>query len=169
MPPRQSDLELRPTRADFLLDLRIVRCGWVVFALSVLAALSGLLGRGPLSSATSGEAGASLRAEYHRFGRYEGPTELRLHINPELAHNGTLRIWIDRRFLEALALENVLPQPDTVELGTDRHTYVFAAPKLGGQTAITFRYKPTVKFRTVPVRLGTEDGPELAFWQFVYP
>ena len=45
--------------------------GWVVIALVLLAALAGLLGRGPLSRATVGHDGAALRVEYNCLARYQ--------------------------------------------------------------------------------------------------
>lgn len=168
-PSSESELELGGRWEDHPWELRIQRIGWTVFALLMVAALAGLLGHGPLSSATAKDPAAFLRVKYQRFERYQGPTELRLHVAPQAVREGRLKIWISREFLDSIELERIVPQPVTVELGADRQTYVFDAPRLTAETLVVLRYEPTLKFARATVRAGIEGAPELSFWQFVYP
>ncbi len=167
--PNQSGLELSGNWEDQRWELRAQRIGWGVFALLVTAALAGLLGHGPLSSAQAGDPAGPLWVEYNRFERYKGPTELRIHVKPEAARDGKLRLWFSRSMLDQVELERVKPQPDTVEVGPDRHTFVFNAPNLTRETTITFRHLPDRKFANLTVRIGLEPGPTLQFSQFIYP
>ncbi len=165
----KSELELEGHWEDHPWELRVQRIGWILFALLILAALAGLLGHGPLSRATAEDPASSLRIEYQRFERYQGPTELRLHAAPQAVRGGKLKIWLSREFLDNIELEQVVPQPVTAELGSDRQTYVFDAPHLTAETLVVLRYKPTLKFARTTVRAGVEGAPELSFWQFAYP
>ncbi len=168
-PSSRNKLELEGHWEDHPWELRIQRIGWIVFALLILAALAGLLGHGPLSRTTAGDPASSLRVEYQRFERYQGPTELRLHAAPQAARGGKLKIWLSREFLDNIELEQVVPQPVTAELGSDRQTYVFDAPHLTAETLVVLRYKPTQPFASVRIRAGVEGQPEVSFRQFVYP
>ena len=88
---------------------------------------------------------------------------------PQTVREGRLRIWINREFLDSIELERIVPQPVTVELGADRQTYVFDAPRLTAETLVVLRYKPTQPFTSVRIRAGVEGQPEASFRQFVYP
>jgi hypothetical protein len=168
--PSQSRLELPGSdREDRPWELRAQRIGWGAFALLVLAALVGLLGHGPLSHVVVQDPASPLRVEYNRFERYQGPTDLRLRLGPGAAREGGLRIWISRAFLDAIELEQVVPQPRAVELGADRQTYVFDAPGLSGEASVVFHHKPDVKFSRVTAQVGLDGAAGVTFWQFVYP
>ncbi len=168
-PSSEGELELEGHWEDHPWELRIQRMGWTVFALLMLAALAGLLGHGPLSTATAKDPVSSLRIEYQRFERYQGPTELRLYVAPQAVREGRLKIWISREFLDSIELERIVPEPVTVELGADRQTYVFDAPRLTAETLVVLRYEPTLRFARVTMRAGVEGAPELSFRRFVYP
>ncbi len=167
--PEPSGLELEGEREDRGWELRAQRLGWGVFLLLILAALAGLLGHGPFSRTQAGDPASPLRVVYNRFERYQGPTELQLHLKPEAVRDGKLRVWIGRDFLEGVEIERIEPEPETVEAGSDRHVFVFNAPRLTGETAVIIRYLPERKFARQRVRTGLEPGPELKFHQFVYP
>jgi hypothetical protein len=64
------------------------RVGWTVITLVILAALLGLFGSGWLSEASVGTPEGALRLEYSRFGRFLAPTTLRLHLGPDVIHEG---------------------------------------------------------------------------------
>ena len=128
--PQQSGLELPGERQDRPWELRAQRLGWGVFLLLILAALAGLLGHGPFSRTQAGDAASALRVAYNRFERYQGPTELQLHLKPEALRDGKFRVWIGRDFLDGVEIERIEPEPETVEVGS-AHLRVQRTPPHG--------------------------------------
>ena len=144
------------------------RAGWVVMILLLIAALLGLLGPGPLSSATAGDPDSALWVEYNRFERYHAPTTLRAHIGLGAARGGKVRLWLSRGFVESTEIHHIYPDPEVVEAGTDRFTYVFAAPDESKPVVITYQFE-SQKYWGQAARIGLDAGPELEFSQFIYP
>ena len=144
---------------------RFQRIGWGIMALLVLAALSGLTGSGPLSRAWAGSPGDLLRVRYDRFLRAESLSALEVHLGPS---GRETRIWFSRDYLEAVPFERAVPEPERVEMGPDRVTYVFRQAAAGGTGRITF-YGPVTTVGRVEGRVGLPGGPEVRFGQFVYP
>lgn len=138
-------------------------------ALIVILALMGLLGLGPLSTATAGYPNGSLWVEYNRFDRAASPTFLKVHARTNSDSPGQVRFWVDRAFMEMVELQKVTPEPERVEAGVDRLTYVLNASRAPGQdVAVMFVYEYRC-FGRRPVRIGLEHRPELSFNQFIYP
>jgi hypothetical protein len=146
----------------------VQRIGWVVMALVIVAALLGLFGPGPLSSATAGEQGGALWAEYRRFGRYASPSTLRIHLGTGAARDGEARVWLSREYLEGVRIQHITPEPDSVEAGLDRITYAFRVAEPGQPVAVTFHLE-LQQIGPTTGRVGLPDGPSLTFSQFVYP
>jgi hypothetical protein len=164
--PRVGSLEVAED-ADFQhRSWRVQRVGWIVMALVVLGALSGLFGAGPLSRAV--KESAELSIEYARFARLQKPVRLTLRFPAQAAHNGEVRVWLDRRYVEKATLERVVPQPQHVETSPERLTYVFAVAGGGeGLAAATFHMEFD-SFGLVEGRAGT-GSRALSFRQLVYP
>ena len=145
------------------------RVGQVIMALVLLAALAGLLGPGPLSTATARAPGDALRLEYNRFWRSKSSLTLRLHLGPGAVREGKARVWISRAYAEDLQIQEVKPEPESVEIGKERLTYVFSFSTPDGAPAtVTFIGEPE-KAGALHGELGLADGPALEFPQFVYP
>lgn len=113
------------------------------------------------------EASLSL-SQYHRFVRFMKPTELRVQLEPGVTSGGEARVWLDREYVEGVQLQRVSPQPDEVEAGLDRLTYVFKVSELDEPTAVTFHITPQ-RFGLLQGRAGIEDEEPVNFNQFVYP
>jgi hypothetical protein len=164
----EVDQDLEFQRREWLAE----RIGWAVMALLVLAALLGLFGTGPLTRATAGDRAGPLWIEYERFNRLLAPSTLRVHLGAGAALGGEARVWLDRRYLESIQLQRVMPQPDGVEAAPDRMVFVFRVAEPDQPTAITFSFKPE-HVGSLPGRAGLagaapSDQP-LRFRQFVYP
>ncbi len=147
------------------------RVGQAVMALVLLAALAGLLGPGPLSDATARDpGGAALQVEYNRFWRSKSSLTLRAHLGPGAVREGKARVWLSRAYAQDLQIQEVKPEPDSVEIGAERLTYVFSFSTPDGAPAatVTFIGEPE-KAGTLRGRMGLENGPTLDFRQFVYP
>jgi hypothetical protein len=167
-PKRVGDLEINQDLQHQRLEWKIERVGWVVMALTLLAALAGLLGSGPLSSATAGERGSALWVEYNRLERYQGPAMLRVHMGPGAARDGKARLWLSREYVENIELRHIDPEPESVEAAPDRLIYTFNLPDPTRPTAVTYHFEAN-RFWRMPVGVGLDGGPELQFSQFFYP
>jgi hypothetical protein len=149
-------------------ECTVQRVGWGVMGLAVILALLGVFSSGPLSHANVTSTDARLSLQYEQFVRYLAPTVLRVHLRPEANGDRHARLWIDRRYLQGVEVQQVTPQPQRVEAAAERFTYVFALAAGGQPTTVTFH----VQLNTtgpLPGRLGLGGGPPLAFSQFVYP
>ena|SRR5687767_5716636 len=164
---KQGDtLEISQDLDQQRLEWRIERMGWTLMVLTLLAALAGLLGNGPLSRRQAGDKN-SLWVEYNRFERYQAPAMLRLHLGPKLTGRDEVRVSVSRQYIEAIQLEHVDPEPKEVEARADRILYTF---KIKGPdaTALTYHLKGNV-FGSVPLHLQVEGAGELKLSQFFYP
>jgi hypothetical protein len=147
---------------------KIERTGWVVIALVLLAALLGFLGPGPLTKKTAGQRNGLLWVDYHQFERYQAPIDLKVHLSHQAPQNGEVRLWISREYVEAIEIEHVDPQPESVEIGEQRFVYTFKAAEVPKSANIVFHFKPTT-FGKFPVRIGLVNGGEIGFTHFFYP
>lgn len=141
------------------------RVGWFAIAALLVAALLGVFGTGPFSSASSG--GALVRIDYERFGRRLAPVELRIRLGEDASQGGVARMWIAHDYLDSVHLEGITPEPDATEARADRIVFAFAVAD-GGPGTVAFHMRPD-SFGVLSGRVGVVDGPELRFWQFIYP
>jgi hypothetical protein len=167
----QSRYDVLELKQDLEFERRsrsIERVGWVVIAAVALAALAGLFGSGPLSRTTLGEPGGPLWIEYARFGRLGAPLALRVHVAPNTGRQTALRLWLSRDYMERVQVDQVTPQPERVEAGSERLTYAFSLAESSRSTTIIFSLKMD-HFGRQRGCIGMVDGPTLCFHQFIYP
>lgn len=180
-PPRSNPPAPRPRGPRRLGDLQVEedeslrrkaatahRVGWGVMAAFLALAMLGLFGSGPISRARAGGRGAPLRLEYERFGRHHTQTMIRAHLGPGAVARGEARVWLDLDYVEGIQLRRITPEPERVEAGPDRLTYVFPVARADRPTTVTFHFEPE---RVGPLagRIGLATGEGLGFGQFVYP
>ncbi len=165
---RVGDLEVAQDLTFQRRSWTVQRIGWVAMALVLLAALAGLTGSGPLSQATAGAAGDPLRVAYPRFARHRAPTTLEVHLAPGAGQGGTVRVWVNAAYLRGATVEAVYPEPERVEAGPGRVTYVFALEQPGQPTTIAFQLLHDAKWRQ-RVAVGLGDREPVRFRQFIYP
>lgn len=149
-------------------EWRAQRIGWVVMALLLIAALAGLLGPGPLSSSVANAPDGALRVEYDRFERLQSPNELRIGLPADAARTGTVRLRLNREFVESVDLQRFDPQPESVAVDADGFVYEFAVNPAGRPPAVIAHYQYRNAGST-SVRVSVEGGPAVAFGQWVYP
>jgi len=161
-------------------DLKAQRRNWafaaVGSAVMVMVALAGLLGlfggAGPLSRATvGGQKDTIYVQEYERFLRFGKPTTLHVSLDTTAAvEGGAIRLWINREYLKSIQVQEVDPQPDTVEATPERLVYIFDAKEGSGgrPTEVTFELEPD-EMGTLAGRVGLDGGASQTFEQFVYP
>ncbi len=166
---RVGDLEIDQDLVQQRRDWRVQRIGWAVMGLILLAACLGLFGHGPLSRATAGDGGGPLQAEYERFCRLQTATTLRLRIQPAAVRDGRARLWLDRDYLNAVSLGAVVPEPERVEVGSDRIMYEFAVDESGeGPAVVSFELEPQ-RPGLLRGAAGLEDGPSIPLRMWVHP
>jgi hypothetical protein len=158
----EIDEDMRHTRAEW----KVERVTWVIMGLVVLAALSGLLGPGPLSGAAAGERAAGLQVSYERFERSHSQTMIRIEVGPPAIRDGAFQLWIGREYLDAVRVLRMDPEPDGSEVAPDRVIHSYRAP--GGPVAINIHLEIRDMGR-VRGRMGVAGGPEVHWTQLAYP
>lgn len=146
----------------------VQRFGWVLMALTLVAAVLGLLGPGPLSRATAGDTGSPLWLEYDRFARSNARTILRVHLKAGTGAERRVSIWLDRDYLEGVQIEQVTPEPLSVKIASDRVIYIFWVAEPARATVVTFSLKPQ-HIGPRPGRVGLLARPPIHFRQLIFP
>lgn len=134
----------------------------------VLAGLAGLFGGGPASRHHVQDASGQLELEHSRLARAQGRYFLRVSVAPQLVHNGSVAIWIDKALLDTLTLEQVAPRPEREVVAPQRVTYHFHVGDAGAPVPIAF----DLQARTIGVaagRVGVAGGPDVRLWHFLFP
>jgi hypothetical protein len=146
----------------------IQRVGWVVLTLFVLAALAGLFGKGPLSSATVVTTDERVEIRHQRFGRYMTSQLLEFRF---LSGAEQPTLWISHDIIDAFSVQSVFPQAESTQIDSAGVTYRFAASALAKGAS-----SPAVVFEITPQRpgmirgsLGASRDEATPVWQFVYP
>ena len=147
----------------------VQRVGWALMVLVSVAALLGLFGRGPLSSAHVGDNGSPLRADYERFVRLDAPAELTVHIaGAAIRPDSTAELWLDRKWLSDMEVKTITPQPETTRTGAKQVVYSFNLDPAASPGVVTFKLETRSAGR-IDGRIGLVNGPSYAFSQFSYP
>lgn len=148
---------------------RVQRFGWAIMVLITLAALAGVFGGGPLAYASVGTTASGLNVQYEKFTRLRAESELAARISPDAAGaDSTVRLWIDRLWLDGFEVKSITPEPEKTELISDQVVYTFrltpgSAP---GQVRLS------LEGRTLGIsqgRVGLDGGPTYKFTQVIYP
>jgi hypothetical protein len=144
---------------------KVEHAAWWTQLAVVVAALLGLLGKGPLSGGTLQREGATIAFE--RLARRESRGELSLEVAPALLRDGELRLCADRRWLSGVDLERMVPEPRRGEAGEEATCFTF---EVAGDGAARVRLQ--LAYRAAGRRQGrltVSGGPSLTFTQWVYP
>jgi hypothetical protein len=160
---------------EVMQDLEFERRSWRVQAwmrlgllLLLIAGGIGLFGQGPLAGDVAGEENDPVRVEYARFVRYRSDGRFEVRLRAGAVSGDHVRFWIDRRYIDGIEIEHIVPQPESVEAGPDRYTYVFKLARPGAATKLLFDATPA-KYGIRDARAGLEGGTELHFRQMVWP
>lgn len=147
----------------------VQRIGWAVMLLIVVLAVLGLLGSsGPLARAERETADGSLEVSYLRLDHHHGEGDLTVEVAPEFVENGEIRVWIDRDFASRLAINRVVPEPESVEIEPERVVYIFAVGDQSSPLTVAFAYEHD-GFWLEKGRLGLVNGEAVELTQFVFP
>lgn len=141
----------------------IERIGWTAFALIIVAALTGLCGPGPLSSAT--KANGDIEVSFDRYVRLQSPAVVEV-VLP--VRGDAVRLQVSRTFLAEMSIEGVTPQPESVAAESESYTYVFTPAEGATSIRAIFAGRPE-KVGRIKGRFQAESGDAVSFTQFVYP
>lgn len=135
------------------------RVGWFVIGILIITALLGFFGSGPMSRASA--QGDGLSIEYERFARLQQPTKLRF----MLLTAGPAQVELSHRYFKSVQIEQVTPEPSSVESAGEWLIYRFAGPR---PQAVIFHLKPE-EFGGLAGSARIAGGNPVEFRQFVYP
>ena len=143
------------------------RVAWVGVVGTLIAAMLGAFGDGPLARASAGSGDGSLEVTYQRLDRHRSPSALTFVVDVEPGED-SVALWLDRTLAAAHEIETVHPEPDSTSVTNERLVYEFAVED--GTSAVT------IVFDTMPGGIGTKrgragivDGPAVSITQFVFP
>ncbi|MHB1352925.1 MAG: hypothetical protein ACYCWA_06400 [Thiobacillus sp.] len=145
-------------------EWRVKRVAWALLYAALAAIVSGVLGKGPISTTGAASGDGSVQVEYERFVRRHAPDQLRVTAT---AAGDTVAIHVDSAYLSDVRLEEITPQPGRVIAADGATTFIFNA-RPGARLHLGFDYQPE---RAGPLRgwIAAGDGARVAFRQFVYP
>jgi hypothetical protein len=161
--------EIEQSFAYQIRQWRVQRIAWWILVLLWLAALLGFFGRGgPLSRTTVGDVQSPVRLEYERFARVQAPQELRLHMRGLDASADRVQVWLSSQYLQDTEVSAVEPEPETVKSAGQGLIYTFVKEKGVTDLDATFSVKAQA-FGPLKGQIGSNNRPQHAFSQFVYP
>ncbi|HXH06764.1 MAG TPA: hypothetical protein VNI83_09250 [Vicinamibacterales bacterium] len=145
----------------------IQRIGWVVLALLVVAGAFGLFGGGPISRASTGDPAGRLAVEYERFCRREATTTLTVRLREPRAPEGAASVVFAPAYLDAIAIEQVVPPPEGSEIRPDGVVFRFRPPPNDMPMVVIF----FLRVRRAGIVFGrlSSAGSSVTFRQLVYP
>ena len=147
-------------------EFRLQRFAWGVLALTLIAALVGLTGDGPLADARAERAGVEL--EWPRIVRAKARAELKVRAPATFARDGLLSVRIGRSWLEDAEVESVHPVPERMTVGDEYVEYLFAVAD--GATAMSAAF--SVRLNGMGRRqltIAVAETPAFRVRQFVFP
>jgi hypothetical protein len=147
---------------------RLERFGWAVMAVTVLAALVGLFGPGPLSHSNASSPDGTLQVQYERFVRMGDTLEMQVQVSGPLARRDELRLRVGAGILEAFQVQQLTPEPsESLPTGEDA-ILVYMLSGQDDQVTVTFNLQPQAIGPTAS-HIEVTGGPIVEFSQFLYP
>jgi hypothetical protein len=160
LPVRSSQFQIDDDLNFQRREWKVQRAGWIAMTLVIIAALFGVFGAGPLSSATIERAG--LRLEYERFGRLQRSSQLRFTIS---GTDDPVPLLIGGDYLDRVMIERITPEPGKAEARSDGVVFQFV---LQGPAVVTFHLMPK-KFGLASGKARLGQAAPITFTQFIYP
>lgn len=130
---------------------------WVMFALILVADLSGLLGRGPLSKAEGQTSDGALRLKYEKVERSNTPSIMTVLPSAAALRDGSLHLFVSDSVIKELGAQRIIPAPASSTLGEGGVTYVFPATVM--PMTVQFALQPSFIGRhAFSVGLSSQDA-----------
>lgn len=137
----------------------VLRVGWTMLFLFILAGVLGLFGFGLLSDRTLENEVAVV--EYDRYLRHSTESKVIIRSKIPLADSS---IYLNRDYLKQVKIDRVQPEPSAVALEGDRVRYKFESTD-GGQ--VIFHIIPLTGNASQEMEIGI-GGRNATFHQFIY-
>jgi hypothetical protein len=166
-PKRTGSLEIAEDLSFQEKEWTVERVGWILMAGVVMLALVGLFGEGPVSSAIQSSQ-EGFQISYERFDRQMKSSQISLQLPAEAVQEGQIKFWIDRQYLEGVQIEDISPQPESVEVSGKRLVYTVQVTGPGQPVTVKLDVR-LQKSGLVEGQAGLEGGDPVSFSQFVFP
>lgn len=146
-----------------------IHLGWIVIFAVVLVAAGGGFGGMPWTRLSISSADGKLRLEYEGLWRMNAPTTLKLQMYDASAlGTGSVRIDVDRAYLENVRIDSILPEPHLVLGATDRVSFHFLGDPESPSTSVSFAVTP-LTIGILRAEIAVEGHQPIRFRQFIYP
>jgi hypothetical protein len=142
------------------------RAGWVAIVLFVLAALVGLLGRGPLSWATATSQDGLVEVDYQRFTHLEADDMISIVVAPAAVTGDTVEIELAEEWLRSVEVRGMTPEPQE-QVATPYGVRLTVSAEPGSEVSIQIGFRAT-EIGSVDAGIRFQDQT-LPFDQFTYP
>jgi hypothetical protein len=139
------------------------RATWIVLAIILLIALTGVLAHGPLSKRTVADGGLSV--SYERFQRVTSLARLNARISGGNGHESSLTL--SPAFAENFQIADIEPRPLRSSAGPRGLELVFAAPATGELSVVIWSHPRT--FGRFDLTAAADPQGRVAFSILVYP
>ena len=106
---------------------RFEKTVWTIFAIILVADLTGLLGRGPLANKKQDASYGSMSLKYERIERANTSSIVTVLPGASAIHDGKVQLYVSDTVLKELGAQRVIPQPLSSTVGNGGVTYTFAA------------------------------------------
>ena len=145
---------------------RLERIGQVLIACCIMAALLGLFGHNPLSTATERTADGRLSIHYDRFARIESNSDLLVTLESGASKEAVVRLWMDQEYLDAFKVTVVSPLPVRGEARDGGRAFVFQTDGSRFTAILSGQFQA---IGMVHGRVKVDEGESLAVAHFVWP
>jgi hypothetical protein len=139
------------------------RATWIVLAIILLIALTGVLAHGPLSERTVADGGLSV--SYERFQRVTSLAQLNARIAGSYGHESSLTL--SPAFAENFQIADIEPRPLRSSAGPRGLEFVFQAPAAGELPVVIWSHPRS--FGRFDLTATAEPPGRVAFSVLVYP
>jgi hypothetical protein len=143
------------------------KCGRGLIAIVLIAALAGGLGPGQLSHRVTTSADGQLSAEHDTIQRYQAPAKLQITCRAPPTDADVIRLQISRSFTDRVAVEQITPEPERMDLADNLLIYRFRTSDLNDAGHILLRFKHD-EYGTVRYTV-TVNGSKVQLMEYVLP
>jgi hypothetical protein len=160
------DLEIRQHKRFQQREWRLERVGWGLIAVFVLAGLLGLVGPGPLSTATARSDGGLVEVQYQRFTHWIADDTVEIHVAADAVQADTFEVTLTGDWVQSADLNAITPEPS--EQRSTPQGIVLEIPvedPAGADVQLSFRATSIGPLHAT-VTAGSESAQ---FSQFVWP
>lgn len=120
---------------------RVQRIGWIAFVALLVAALLGVFGAGPLSTAVAGSKADGLWIEYERFERLLAPSTLIIHVDRRPGAGDPVQVMLGGDYVQAAQIESLTPPAASGGSTPDGAVLRFEAPAGEGAVQVVVHLK----------------------------